>query len=493
MLEKKFNLHQQYMKNLIKERENKDNKLTEVTKELEKLKAQLNEKEKKIENLEKENEKKANSNNDLIYIPGVGPELKYFNNKLKSFDDEIIFQEQQNLKNKIEAEVRTSGVSKGTRGSGVIYGISRKMSAKYKPTKISLLSTPSENYYNFNEKLLTYRPPSPKPYKKTDKIEPAESNRRKSNEGVIANHLNEIYNKKAKELANKMKKNLNSKTNNLSNANKRSSNNKSLSLSCVSINDEAEGFISGLDIVEYMDNNSNRARQGKNSRKLFNNNQTSCDGGVGSNMFNKHTQKLIDENSIEFNKEDLSSPRAYMKPSQRINFPTAPAYKNNINRFLNNINSGGNGNTIISSPLILSSKDKPIQVSQRDASPTTLQQARLERQLIAKEKADVPNIIISKTAFDFVNEYFSKKNLKSEECKEMAKNENNKVNNLEAINSIINFTSSESNNNIKKNDENEELHLQNDIYKSLNELNEIKKNLKFSKFMSGSERYNNES
>jgi hypothetical protein len=407
-IEYRYKKHQQYLNNLILEKESKDNKLSEVTNELEKMKRLLYEKDRKINELE--NKQKNGLLAQFKFIDYDAQE-----NKALGF---------------IRTDRRQTGSVKYTPNSDRFEKV--RTIVKTKSNKISLISSNGDK-----KSTGTQRESSPK----TKRIERLDTETYRKSDGVIVTQLNEIYNKKAKELANKMKKNLNS--GGKSNRDGGGKSNRSLSLSCVSVNHEGEGFISELDIVDYIGGNSGSAvvlnayTRSKPKKQTYPKTDSQY-------IFNKQTKLIIDNNTFEEEEREIPSP---MKSVSKV--ASAPTKKYiNVNRFLSS--AGG------------------VQQNKRDYSPGSLQHARMERQI---QKGVVvamktPQVIVSQNATEFVNEYITKKSLTTEENEQFG---TQVVEN--AINSVMNFNSGNP------------INPKSDLFKSLNELNEIKKNLKMSRYL----------
>ena len=243
-----------------------------------------------------------------------------------------------------------------------------------------------------------------------------------------------MYNKKAKDLADKMKKNL------INNSKCKKSNNPtnvSFSVSRVSINNE-EIFDSELDIVEHLDINKKKPN-------------------IPFNKIEK-SEYTID---LECKMDNITPEKPNPQILKYARVVSAPSNKNNIQKFM--------------------TKDKPVQPNKRDYSPMNLQKLRLEKQL--RNNVDINKIVrnntINKNSVDFLNEM--NRRIQTEEFETNKKEEFQNPNIQEGINNLL--ENIRINTKQTEEDKNLDEFLPADLFKSLNELNDIKKNLKVMKFL----------
>jgi hypothetical protein len=435
-----------YVTNVPKENQNKENDIQEIRKELEELKKTFNRREKKdneinqmkkeLESLKKtvNKDKKAEEIKNIIKRKSkqvIEIKEKSLNNSLDNFEmnlqDEYFKSNSRPLqitkenKNVIKCDnsnilnlkqIISQANNVVTHNINMVMDKEKQnlprrnsMKPQPRPTKISLIAP---------QEVKKQRSKSPKP-------ERQETIEKKTN---IKTHLNEIYNKKAKDLANKMKKNI------THNQNRTNHNVINVSFSVSRVTIKEEDCDSEIEIIECLEN------------------RRSC-------------RRLYKEKS-----KDLTIERKDKSPERQINsfkssrIVSAPTTKyTDVEKFIN--------------------RDKPVQIK-RDYSPMSLQQMRMEKQLRTNLDPNkvIRNIAISKNSVDFLKEM--NKRMPTEDQGVTPRTEKNKYETENVASSVVNyqFTTRQSDN-----EKNGEEFFQTDILKSLNELNEIKKNLKVNKFL----------
>lgn len=336
----------------------------------------------------------------------------------------------------------------------------KKLSSMYSQSSI----TNDKDSSNYKRK----RSQSKSPRSNQNNLNPQQNQNKKEFDKIIESQLNDVYNKKARELGDKMKKNFkNSSMSSYSNHNNnfqqkkqnlinkikpisynnnvldtlkneemeeerddnKRSLNRSLSISCVSLHQEI-GLLnnelnSELDIVEHIENISNNLRRStstsnvqnfeaphnSNLKKSFN--IEKIDSFLDKNIERKGNSKLNLRGSVNIEKN-------YNNNNHNFNFNTRSIssclYSNNPYSSLTPLKN--NKNTMMNVQKFLNMNqniDKPVVIPQkRDYSPGLLKQARLERHLTrnvqsTSECASICSKKIIKNAEAFINDYSNNK------------------------------------------------------------------------------------